>query len=151
MTTLQGRGLVSGKGGGPALVTRMPVNFTASFSKLANLLPGKRAVVQDRHHELYRQDLEGKVLVFPAAIGSTYTGMMLLELMYRGSAPAALVVRNADSLLVSGSVLADVWFKRAAPIVEYRGDDLFDEIETGDQVEVDGGTGEIRVSRSRGQ
>ena len=151
MTTLQGRGLVSGRGCGPAVVTRMPVNFTASFSKLVNLLPGKRAVVQDRHHELYRQGLEGKVLVFPAAIGSTYTGMMLLELMYRGSAPAALVVKNADSLLVSGAVLADVWFKRAAPIVEYRRDDLFDEIRTGDQVEVDGGTGEIRVSRSRGQ
>jgi hypothetical protein len=123
----------------------MPINFTASHTKPRNLIPGKMSEVQDRHHELYRKNIKGKVLVFPACIGSTYTGMVLLELMYRRVAPAAIVVQAADSLLVSGAVLADVWFGCGIPVVEYGSEDLFEKIHSGDSVEVSGDTGEIKV------
>jgi hypothetical protein len=86
------------------------------------------------------------VLVFPTCIGSTYTGMVLLEIMYRRVAPAAMIVLEADSLLVSGSAIAEVWFDCGIPIVEYPSEDLFEKIKTGDAVEVDGATGEIRVN-----
>ncbi len=148
MNRLQGKGFVGGKARGQALVTAMPVNFTASFSKPANILPGRRAQVQDRHHELFKQNIKGKVLVFPAVIGSTYTGMMLLQLMFEGAAPAAMVVKSADPLLVSGPVLASVWFQKGVPLVEYGEDDIFERIKTGDQVEVDGDSGEIVIKES---
>ena len=148
MTTLQGRGIIKGRASGPALISRTPINFTAALTKLQNLLPGRRAEVQDRHHELYRQNIKGTVLVFPTCIGSTYTGMVLLEIMYRRVAPAAMIVQEADSLLVSGSAIAEVWFDCGIPIVEYHSEDLFDKIKTGDTVEIDGATGEIRVSRA---
>ncbi len=61
MNTLTGRGVFGGRGSGPALVTRMPMNFTAAFTKLANLLPSKRSEIQDRHHELYKKKIKGKV------------------------------------------------------------------------------------------
>ena len=35
--------------------------------------------------------------------------------------------------------------ERGIPVVEYEGSDLFDHIRTGDSVEVDGGSGEIRI------
>lgn len=54
-------------------------------------------------------------------------------------------MQRADSLLVSGAVLAEVWFRKGVPVVEYRGDDLFDRIQTGDSVRVDGETGDISV------
>lgn len=146
MNTLKGRGVFGGRGSGPALVTRMPMNFTAAFTKLANLLPSKRSEIQDRHHELYKKKIKGKVLVFPAAIGSTYTGMVLLQRMYEKGSPAAMIVQRADSLLVSGTVLAETWFSRGVPVVEYGSDDLFEKIKTGDRVEVDGKTGEITVT-----
>lgn len=145
MTTLNGRGLIGGIGRGGAMVTRMPVNFTAALTKPANILPGRRAEIQDRHHDLFRKNIKGTVLVFPACIGSTYTGMLLLELMARGDAPSALVVQKADPLLVSGAVLAEVWFGRGVPVVEYDSGDLFEMIHNGDQVEVNGDTGEIRI------
>lgn len=145
MIAIKGRGVVGGSGRGQAMVTRMPINFTAAHTKPRNLIPGKMSEVQDRHHEFYRKNIKGKVLVFPACIGSTYTGMVLLELMYRRIAPAAIVVQAVDSLLVSGVVLADVWFGRGIPVVEYGSEDLFDKIHTGDSVEVSGDTGEIKV------
>ena len=146
MKLLQGRGVIAGRGKGPALISRTPINFTAALTKLQNLIPGRRAEVQDRHHELYKQNIKGTVLVFPACIGSTYTGMVLLEIMYRRVSPAAMIVLEADSLLVSGSAIAKVLFDCGIPIVEYPSDDLFDQIQPGDTLEVDGATGEIRIS-----
>ena len=145
MVMLNGKPIFGGRGEGLALVTKMPMNFTAAFTKLANLLPHKRSTIQDRHHDLYKKSVKGRVLVFPAAIGSTYTGMVLLQRMYEKAAPAAMIVQRADSLLVSGTVLAEVWFGRGVPVVEYAGDDLLDKIKTGDRVSVDGQTGKICI------
>jgi predicted aconitase with swiveling domain len=147
MEKLQGRPVVGGKAEGKALVTRMPVNFTASFSKPGNILASRRGVILDRHHELFKQDVKGRVLVFPACIGSTFTGMMLLQVIDDGAAPAAIVVQQTDSLLVSGPILGRAWLGHSFPIVEYRGDDLFERIRTGDRVEVDGDSGEIAIER----
>ena len=79
--------------------------LTASFTKIKNILPFYRSQFQDRHHDFFKKDAKGKVLVFPSVIGSTYTGMVLLELITNQRAPAAMIVQNADSLLVSGPVL----------------------------------------------
>ena len=145
MERMQGRSVVGGKAKGEALVTRMPLNFTASFSKPGNILPTRRGVIMDRHHELFKQNVKGRVLVFPACIGSTFTGMMLLQVIEDSAAPAAMVVQDADSLLVSGSILGRAWFNRSFPIVEYKGNDLFDRIRTGDPVQVDGESGAITI------
>ncbi len=145
MSAFKGRAVVGGRGEGRALVSTMPINFTAAFTKPHNLIPSRRAEVRDRHHDLFGTNLAGCVLVFPACIGSTFTGMVLMQLMSEGKAPAAIVVQNADSLLVSGAVLAQVWFNKGVPVVEYSAADLFDRIRSGDRVSVDGETGEISV------
>ena len=145
METLQGRGVIPGRAQGQALVSQMPLNLTASFSSPINLLPGKGGVIQDRNHDLFRQNLAGKVLVFPAAIGSTFTGMILMRLIGLGFAPAALIVQNADSLLVSGVILARVWLDKSIPVIEYPHPDLFEKIRGGAKINADGDTGEIQI------
>jgi predicted aconitase with swiveling domain len=150
MITFTGRAVVGGHGSGPALVTRMPINFTAAFTKPHNLVPSRRAEVRDRHHDLFGTRIGGSVLVFPACIGSTFTGMVIMQLMSEEKAPAAIVVQNADSLLVSGAVLGKVWFDKGMPVVEYPSEDLFLKIKNGDRVVVDGETGEIGMDPERG-
>ena len=145
MKVLTGKAYVGGKAKGRALVSKMPINFTASFSSVVNILPGRRSEIRDRHHDLFRKRVKDTVLVFPAAVGSTFTGMVLLDRMHEDVAPCAMVVQKADSLLVSGAILAEVWFKKGVPVVEYDAKDLFNEIQTGDTVEVDGDAGEIRI------
>lgn len=146
MVTLKCRTIISGQAHGKAMVTKQPVNFTAAMCKVPNMLPSKRAEIRDSHHELFRQNIAGRVLVFPSCIGSTHTGLVLLDLVSMGRGPAALVVQRNDSLLISGVVLSEVWFGRRIPVVEYGNDDLYDLIRDGAVVDVDGDAGEIRIT-----
>ena len=145
MTVLKCRTIIGGKAQGSALVTQQPINFTAAMCKVPNVLPSKRAEIRDSHHELFKQNIADRVLVFPSCIGSTHTGLVLLDLVSMGRGPAALVVQRNDSLLIAGVVLSDVWFDRRIPVVEYENDDLYEHIPDGAQIEVDGDRSEIRV------
>ncbi len=137
--------VVAGACDAPALVTRQPINFTAAMCKPPNILPSKRAEVRDAHHELFRQNVGGRALVFPACIGSTHTGLVLLDLVSLGKGPAALIVQSCDSLLISGVILSEVWFGPVIPIVEYPGEDLFDRIGTGDRLVLEPGSDRLHV------
>lgn len=148
MTTLKCKTVIGGRARGKAMVTRQPINFTAAMCKVPNMLPSKRAEIRDSHHELFRKNIADRVLVFPSCIGSTHTGLVLLDLVSMGRGPAALVVQRNDSLLISGVVLSDVWFDRRIPVVEYEDDDLYELIEDGADVTVDGDASEIRVAPS---
>jgi predicted aconitase with swiveling domain len=112
------------------------------------LLPFKRAEVRDEHHDLFGQNIADTALVFPSCVGSTYTGLVLLELVSRGRAPAALVVQKADPLLTSGIIVSDVWYEKSIPVLEHPGEDVFDAIRTGDRVRIESGVGEIFIERS---
>ena len=143
---LVGKPILAGHAGGPLLATDVPVNFTAAFTKIPNLVPAWRALVRDRHHPWYNTNIEGKVLAMPACIGSTHTGLVLLDLVRLEAGPAAIVVGHADPLLVSGVVLSEVWYETGVPIVEYPTDALRAAIPNGTRVEVDGTTGAITVT-----
>jgi predicted aconitase with swiveling domain len=143
MKRFEGKGMVAGRGTGPAIVASDPINFTASLTKPGNLLFKDK--ILDRHHHLFKRRIGGSVLIFPACIGSTYTGLVLLEIAARRVAPAAMIVRNADPLVVSGSLLGKVWYGRGITMVEYKGDDLYSSVREGDTLTVDGGTGEITI------
>lgn len=145
MYTIKGDVVVKGFGSGQALVTQNPINFAAALAGVASIIPGKRGVIQDRHHDLFQKNITGKVLVFPTCIGSTFTGMVLMELIYKKEAPTALIIQNVDTLLVSGAILAEVWFNHRMPIIKYSAKDIYDKIHTGDTVEVNGYSGEIKV------
>jgi len=145
MREFRGRGIVPGRARGRALVTAKALNLTASFTKPRNFIRRWRGLILDRLHELYKQDVAGTVLIFPECIGSTYTGMILLEVIAAGRGPAALVVQNADSLLASGALLAEVWLNRKVPLVEIPSAEIFAAIRTGQTVEVDGEEGIVRV------
>ena len=146
MTIMKCKTVIGGAARGEAMVTRQPINFTAAMCKVPNMLPSKRAEIRDSHHELFKQNIAGKVLVFPSCIGSTHTGLVLLDLVSMGRGPAALVVQHNDSLLISGVVLSEVWFDRRIPIVEYQDDNLYELVRNGVEVEVDGDAGEIRLT-----
>ncbi|MFA6451511.1 MAG: DUF126 domain-containing protein [bacterium] len=140
-----GKRIVGGRGEGPAIVTRMPVNFTAAFTKIQNIFPGRRAEIRDRHHDLFGKNIQGSVLVFPTCIGSTHSGLVLLEISYRKVAPAAMIVRAADSLLASGAILGQVWYGRGIPLIEYHNDDFYDSVRPGDFIQIDGDSGKISI------
>jgi len=141
-----GKMIVAGYAKGPALLTTTPVNFTAAFTKPENLIPFQKAVVRDRHHPWYKISVRGKVLVIPAAIGSTHTGLVLLDLCKDQNGPAAIIVEHADPLLVSGVVLSEVWYEKSIPIIEYPVSQIMQELQDGQLIEVHGDDGAFEVN-----
>lgn len=145
----QGKSIIKGHGRGKVMMTDHAVNFTAAFTKPENIIPGKKAEVRDRHHPWFKKNIKNRVIIIPACIGSTHTGLVLLDLVSLKNGPAAIIVDEADTLLVSGIILSEVWYDRAIPVVEYPTGELMEKLREGDDVEVDGETGEIILHSGR--
>jgi predicted aconitase with swiveling domain len=145
MMTFTGKPILGGQAKGPALYTDQAVNFTAAFTKPENLMPWNRSRFSDMNHPWCGENMKGKVAFFPACIGSTHTGLVLLDLVHFGLGPAAIVVEEADSLLVSGVVLSEVWYGRGIPMVSCPIAQFAELIKPGTIAEVNGDTGEITL------
>ena len=64
MKTFKGKGVNDGKNAGPALVTGQMFGFWGGVD------PATGTII-DQRHELYGQNIKGKVFVFPEGRGST--------------------------------------------------------------------------------
>ncbi len=98
-------------------------------------------VISREAHELYGQSLVGKVLVVSSAKGGTATGWRLFDLVERGTAPAALVFRATNPVMVQGAVMAGIAIMhRLVP-------DPVEAIASGDWLRLRPADGEIDVER----
>jgi predicted aconitase with swiveling domain len=131
---IRGRGIVKGRAGGAALLAQEPISFLGDVDIRTGTIVGALPSVAGR-------SLAGKVLVFPASIGSAGAWRFLYQLYRHGTHPVALVCRDLpDPSVVQGAILAGI------PIVCEPEDDVLSQIADGDEVEVDG-SGTIVVNR----
>ncbi len=86
--------------------------------------------VVDPSHELCGKVLTDRVLVLPGGRGSTVGSYVLMEMAHRGTAPAGIVVREAEPILVVGCVLGDI------PLFHKPERDLVSELDNGDVVRI---------------
>ncbi len=124
--TIRGRGIVQGRAAGPALVAQEPVSFLGDVDIRTGTIVGDLPSVRG-------QSLAGKVLVFPASMGSAGAWRFLHQLYQHGTHPVALVCRDLpDPSVVQGAILAKI------PIVCAPEEDVLSTIEGGTRLEVDG-------------
>lgn len=96
----QGDMLVSGAPGeGPSLVLTAPISFWGGVAP-------KSGRIIDVRHPQHGETIAGKVLFLPGTIGSSSASAVLLELVHAGLAPAALVLHEADAILLLGLIVA---------------------------------------------
>ncbi|MFK7835975.1 MAG: aconitase X [Sulfitobacter sp.] len=81
--------------------------------------------VIDAHHDLHRQSLAGKIVLMPTSRGSCSGSGVLLQLALNGSAPAALIFREAEEVLTLGAVIAARMFDRTVGVARL-GADAYD-------------------------
>jgi len=126
---LKGRGVVSGRCRGVALVSAKPLSFLGGVDY-------NSGVIIEKGHDLKGESVKGKVLCFPYGHGSTVGSYVLYSLVKKGVGPIAIVNQVADSVVVVGAIIAEI------PMV-----DQIDirQIKTGDEVEVDGAQGTVKV------
>ena len=126
---LRGRGIVTGRCKGIALVSQKPLSFLGGVDY-------NSGIVIEKGHDLKGEFLRDKVLCFPSGHGSTVGSYVLYSLVKKGSGPKAIVNQVADTVVVVGAIIAEI------PMI-----DQIDikQIRTGDVVEVDGDRGTVRV------
>jgi uncharacterized protein len=92
--------LVEGHGGsGEALVLDAPISFWGGVDP-------KTGRIADVRHPQHGQDIAGKVLFLPGTIGSSSASAVLLELVHKRRAPAAIVMHEPDAILLLGLIVA---------------------------------------------
>ena len=123
------RVLHPGTASGAALVLDAPLSFWGGID------PDTGRVV-DVHHPQAGVDTAGTVLVLPSARGSSSSSSVLAEALRRGTAPAALLLGEADEILVLGAVAAHEVYGWSCPVLEV-GPAAVASLKTGDRVRVD--------------
>ncbi len=96
------------------------------------------SVVEARHPQ-YGVSLAGRVVLLTVGRGSSSSTAMLAELIRVGFAPAALLLAECDTILVTGALVAAEMYGRSMPIAQLGATDLSGLV-TETEIEVTAGT-----------
>ena len=84
---------------GPVLALTAPISFWGGVDP-------KTSVIVDVRHPQHGTPISGTILYLPGTIGSSSASAVLLELIHRGIAPAAIILRQPDAILLLGVLVA---------------------------------------------
>lgn len=110
MEVHSGRLLVSGSARGEILYTDTPISFWGGV----NTTTGE---VIDKYHPLQGTNIKNRILVIPGSRGSCSGSGGILELLYQGCGPAALVFSHLELLVTLGVWIAQAMFERSIPVI----------------------------------
>ncbi|MGH2456506.1 MAG: aconitase X swivel domain-containing protein [Candidatus Limnocylindria bacterium] len=114
---MRGRPLAPGTARGQAFVLREPLSLWGGLDPASGILI-------DAHHPQRGAELAGRVLVMPAARGSSSSSSVLAEAARAGNAPAAILLGEPDLILAVGSVVAEELYGAGLPVVLLAADEL---------------------------
>ncbi len=135
---MKGKAVQKGRVTARAIVTSQVFGFWGAVDT-------KTGEVIDQRHELFGQNLKGKVFVFPEGRGSTVGAAVILEMVRNGCAPAAMLNRKTEVILATGAILAEEFYHTSLPVLHQFDEDPVTAIKTGDLVEVDGDAGTVTI------
>jgi predicted aconitase with swiveling domain len=102
--------LVPGEAVGELVVLESPLSFWGGFDPLSGL-------ITDRSHPQHGVSLVGKIVAMRHGRGSSSSSAVLAESLRLGTGPAALVLGEADQILVTGALVARLLYQTECPIV----------------------------------
>lgn len=80
-------------------------------------------LIRDNRHALYMKNMAGKVLAFTTPKGSSGTGLIILEQIRTGCAPAAIINLRSDPVVLTGSIIAKRFYNVDIPVVNLSEED----------------------------
>ena len=126
---IQGRAIVQGEASGDALVSTESLSFWGGYDFATG-------TIIDKHHPLVGVRAAGRILAVPFSKGSSTTTAVLLEAVRAGTAPAAILTTGVDSFFALASIVADVMYGKAFPVIALEPDD-FAKLRTGMRLAVE--------------
>jgi len=129
--------IIGGCGEGEALVSHEPICFY--------LTDPKTGVIREKTHELSGKSVANKVLIFPSGKASSVVQIDgLFKLAQNRLAPAAMIVKDVETVLVVSAFIAKV------PLVDRLKTDEFETIQNKDFTRVDADKGFVVMKRNNG-
>ena len=107
---MSGRLIAPGRARAKALVLDEPLSLWGGMD------PATGRVIERRHPQ-HGGLVTGRVLVLPAARGSSSSASVLAESVRAGTAPAAIVLGEMDLILALGAAVAEELYGVQVPIV----------------------------------
>ena len=107
--SLATRPLVPGAASGSVLALDEPLSFWGG-------LDPETGCIIDRLHPQLGACASGRVVVMPGGRGSSSSSTIVAEAVRLNTAPAAIVLREPDHILVVGSLVARELYGRVVPI-----------------------------------
>ena len=126
---LQGRKVANGKASGEAMISSDGISFYGGVE------PETGRVVE-KGHPLEGKSVTGKVLVFPTGKGSTVGSYVLYDMKKRGTAPAAIINKDIETIIAVGAIISEI------PCVDRI---EIGKIKDGAKVEVDADSGTVKL------
>lgn len=120
---VKGQGVYGGRSQGKVVKVDERVSF------LGDVDPETGIVFQEKR-------IKDSVFVFPGGRGSTVGSYIIYQLKKNGTAPSAMINQETETIVVAGAIISNI------PLVDGLDVDLFRE---GDEVSVDGGSGEVEI------
>jgi uncharacterized protein len=102
--------LVPGEATGEVVVLESPLSFWGGFDPVSG-------EITDRTHPQHGVSLAGKIVVMGHGRGSSSSSAVLAESLRLGTGPAALVLGEADQILVTGALVAYLLYEATCPVV----------------------------------
>lgn len=106
----EARTLVAGEARGPALVLEEPLSFWGG-------LDPETGRVIDVHHAQLGVEVTGRVLVMPSGRGSSSSSSVLVEAIYEGTGPVAIVMREPDPIVALGAIVVRELYGTRFPVI----------------------------------
>ena len=132
LKVLHGRGALGGVAEGPALISRQTITGWGGI----DIHTGK---VVEPGHPLERMSIKDSILILDGSKGSNGWSIFFHSAQVAGFGPAGLVFPKLDSrTAVTAAVLK-------VPLVTDLEEDIFDIIEVGDRIRIDGSKGIIEL------
>jgi predicted aconitase with swiveling domain len=101
LVTYSGKAIVKGNASGEALVSLKPISFLGGIDP-------STGIIKDEASELKGQTVKGRILIYPTGKGSTVGSYVIYGMKKMGTAPAAIIMREADTVTIVGCVLAEI-------------------------------------------
>ena len=127
---LEGRKVAKGNAEGEAIVSTDGISFYGGVEP-------ETGKVVEKGHPLEGQSVTGKILVFPTGKGSTVGSYTLYDMKKRGTAPAAIINKEIETIVAVGAIISEI------PCVDKID---IEKIKTGDKVTVDAEAGKVEVA-----
>jgi predicted aconitase with swiveling domain len=126
---IEGRTLARGVATGEVVVLEEPLSFWGGVD-------AREGIVVSEHHPQFGILLRERVLVMPSGRGSSSSSSVLAEAIRLGTAPAGILLREVDPIIVLGAVVAQELYGVELPVVALDEED-HRSLSQGDVVSVD--------------